>query len=207
MNRAPPSCRQLRESPIFSPRGTSSLPEKCRAKHLSRLAFIAKRLECVRLAGAFEVEVCPPPRKAGASSSKLRALQTLRDSRSLSWQNAAPESLTADDADFSYPRNLRNPRSKSAFCTCTRSLRKAQPFAIETSKLQLELQTLRISALRPSGFGFPAAAVTSPTAPSRPPRVGRGLYSRIDQSQAPLFAQSSDRTGARFRSGHRQNSA
>jgi hypothetical protein len=57
-----------RTIPVGKRHGTSSLPEKCYARHPQRLTFIAKRLECVRLAGAFGVEGRAVSQKAGASS-------------------------------------------------------------------------------------------------------------------------------------------
>jgi hypothetical protein len=53
-----------------------ALPKKRDAGHLQRPAFIAKRMECVGLAGAFGVEGRSVSQKAGASS---RTLQTLRE--------------------------------------------------------------------------------------------------------------------------------
>jgi hypothetical protein len=78
-------------APPKAPASRSSLPEKWQARHPQRPAFIAKRMECVRLAGAFGWK--------GAWSANKReqapALQTLRESWSR--QSSLERSLRSEE--------------------------------------------------------------------------------------------------------------
>jgi hypothetical protein len=62
------SYAQLSRANVLECSGSSLLPEKYHARHLRQRAFLAKRLECARLAGAFAVEGRSVSQKAAASS-------------------------------------------------------------------------------------------------------------------------------------------